>query len=174
MVRLATIGYEGAAIADFLATLLAAKINIVLDVRELPLSRRKGFSKTALATALAKESIEYRHFRALGDPKAGRDAAKAGHFSEFRKIYARHLKTLGAKDALEKVSEIVASSNACLLCYEREPNHCHRSMIADELTKLGLVKVVHLGVKAGQHKNGGPKFWNRTRADTGQSAAAAK
>lgn len=58
---LATIGYQGAPLPAFLATLKAARVTLLLDVRGLPLSRRKGFSKTPLSEALMRIGIGYRH-----------------------------------------------------------------------------------------------------------------
>jgi uncharacterized protein (DUF488 family) len=70
---LATIGYEGADVDDFVATLRSAGIRRLIDVRELAISRRRGFAKRALSGALADADIEYVHLRGLGDPKeAGR------------------------------------------------------------------------------------------------------
>lgn len=71
-----TIGYEATTMADFLAALQRAGVRRVIDVRALPLSRRPGFSKSSLAAHLAEVGIEYRHLKALGTPKRGRDAGK--------------------------------------------------------------------------------------------------
>ena len=57
MTELATIGYEGSAIEDFIATLKLANIEILLDVREIPLSRKKGFSKNALALEIGRAHV---------------------------------------------------------------------------------------------------------------------
>jgi uncharacterized protein (DUF488 family) len=172
MKQLATLGYEGASQADFIATLRKAGVTVVVDVRELPLSRRKGFSKTALAKGLASADIKYRHFRDLGDPKPGREAARAGHFADFKRIYLRHIKTAAAQIALAELLEIVVGNNACLLCYERDPNHCHRTIVANELADRSGVGVVHLGVRAGAAENDKPKVRRRTSGSLSQSAAA--
>jgi uncharacterized protein (DUF488 family) len=76
MRTLFTIGYEGASLSDFIVTLQNSGVERLLDVREVAQSRRPGFSKTALSTALAEADIGYTHLRQLGDPKAGRDAAR--------------------------------------------------------------------------------------------------
>src|SRR5690606_1075350 len=75
-----TIGYEGTDINRFVATLKAAAVKRVADVRAVALSRKKGFSKKSLSARLEAEGIEYLHFIDLGDPKPGREAAKAGLF----------------------------------------------------------------------------------------------
>ncbi len=68
--HLVTIGYEGADFADFLATLDTLGVTTLLDIRELPMSRRRGFAKTALREGLATVGIAYRHEPRLGSPKA--------------------------------------------------------------------------------------------------------
>lgn len=82
---LATIGYEGSSLQDFIATLRAASIRTLIDVRALPISRRPGFAKNALSKALAEAGIDYVHLKGLGDPKEGRDAARANDLETFLK-----------------------------------------------------------------------------------------
>jgi uncharacterized protein (DUF488 family) len=173
MKQLATIGYEGASVGDFIASLKIAGVVKIIDVRELPLSRRKGFSKTVLADALRTEGIEYIHLRALGDPKDGRDAARAGQFAEFRRIYSKHLKTVAAQSALQEAQAMVATGGACLLCYEREPNQCHRSIVASALAGRSNLRVVHLGVRMGAGDNAHTEIGVRARGGLSQGAAAA-
>jgi len=69
MTGLWTIGYEGAALEDFLDTLRQAGVTKILDVREIPISRRKGFSKTVLEQALSGYDIDYQHELRLGSPR---------------------------------------------------------------------------------------------------------
>ena len=73
-----TIGYEGTDIERFVATLKIVGIKHLADVRAVAVSRKKGFSKSALSARLDAEGIQYFHFIELGDPKPGRDAARAG------------------------------------------------------------------------------------------------
>jgi hypothetical protein len=80
--RIFTIGYEGTTVAEFLAALQKAGVERVIDVRALPLSRRPGFSKTALRGALEEAGTEYVHLKALGTPADGRTAARAGRHSD--------------------------------------------------------------------------------------------
>jgi uncharacterized protein (DUF488 family) len=88
-----TIGYEGASVQGLIGTLEHMGIQHVLDVRELPQSRRPGFSKKVLAEALAQAGIEYSHLRQLGDPKNGREAARRGDINEFKAIFEAHMDT---------------------------------------------------------------------------------
>lgn len=134
MHNLYTIGYEGSSVDDLIATLLAMKIQVLADVRELPLSRKKGLSKNKLAERLAEVGIKYIHFRALGDPKAGRDAAKSGDYAKFEEVFLDHLSTETAQSALNELLEVARLKKTCMMCFERCATHCHRSYIADVAT----------------------------------------
>jgi uncharacterized protein (DUF488 family) len=129
--RLYTIGYEGATQAEFLSTLRRAGVERVIDVRALPLSRRPGFSKTPLRTALALEGIEYVHLKALGTPPEGRAAAHAGRYAEMAAIYAGQLELPEAMVAVEQMRALAQDRPSALLCFEREPVHCHRQLLID-------------------------------------------
>jgi uncharacterized protein (DUF488 family) len=128
-----TIGYEGTDIERFIETLKIVGVKVLADVRAVALSRKKGFSKKALKNRLAEEGIGYLHFVELGDPKAGREAARAGKYDQFRKIYNAHLATNEAKLALNELAETVKENVTCLLCFERDPKVCHRSIVAEKL-----------------------------------------
>lgn len=129
-----TVGYEGTDIDRFVATLKAANIMQLADVRAVALSRKKGFSKTKLALRLSEEGIEYRHFVKLGDPKPGREAARAGKFDEFRKIYGSHFSSCEAQSDLSDLKCYASESATVLLCFERDPKECHRSIVAESLS----------------------------------------
>ena len=129
-----TIGYEGTDIDRFVRTLKAAGVRQLADVRAVAVSRKPGFSRKKLAQRLAEEGIEYIHFAALGDPKPGREAARAGKFDLFRSIYGDHIETDAAQDALQDLKEFVRAAATCLLCFERNPETCHRTIVALEVT----------------------------------------
>lgn len=128
-----TIGYEGTDIERLVSTLKAVGVRQLADVRAVPISRKKGFSKNSLAARLASEGIGYLPFQSLGDPKPGREAARAGRYEAFRAIYSAHLDSPDARDAIEALAIVTAEEPTCLLCFERDPLTCHRSMIAVEL-----------------------------------------
>lgn len=145
MTPLATIGYEGATVPALLGALTAAGVELVADVRAVTSSRRPGFSKSALAAHLDGVGIGYLHLRGLGTPADGRAAAKSGRFGDLRAIYTEHLGTTAARVDLETLADLVRSGRrACLLCYEADPAHCHRTMVAEALAELVPVKVHHL------------------------------
>lgn len=139
-----TVGYEGADLGDFIATLKAHKIKQIIDVRDLPLSRKRGFSKNALTAALAKFGIGYVHLKSLGDPKPGRDAARSGDIAAFRQIYTHHLATDLAKAGLVAAATAARETVSSLLCYERDHIDCHRAIVAERI-KSGF-KVQHIEV----------------------------
>ena len=139
---MATIGYEGVSVPEFLHVLRSAGIELLVDVRAVASSRRPGYAKTALAANLASASIEYLHLRGLGTPKEGRVAARAGRPQEMQAIFRDHLATATAQADLAVLSDIVLSGRrACLLCLEADPAHCHRTLVAQAVaarTKAGI------------------------------------
>lgn len=136
---IATIGYEGVTLAEFIDALERARIATLIDVREVALSRKKGFSKSHLSAALEARGIRYVHLRALGDPKDGRLAARAGNYAHFRKIFGAHMRTAPARDALATAARLVTGSSSCLMCFEADPAQCHRTIVANALaTATGL------------------------------------
>ncbi len=139
MITVYTIGYEGTDIRRFVATLVAANIKVLADVRALAISRKKGFSKNGLRSALEDAGIEYQHFVELGDPKSGRQAARDGKINLFKKIYKAHLKTKEAQLALMNLGTLATNSATCLMCFERDPNVCHRNIIAEQLNDRGIL-----------------------------------
>ena len=141
-----SIGYEGTDQASFVQRLRKAGVEILVDIRERPLSRKKGFSKNGLASAVRDEGIEYVHIRALGDPKPGRDAARAGDHERFRQIFSAHMATDEAQNALGEVVDLIDQRSACLLCFEKCHIHCHRSIVAKHLTQLTKRRFNHIAV----------------------------
>ena len=142
-----TIGYEGLDIDAFMSLLVEHGIETVVDIRELPLSRKPGFSKTALANVLNLSGLEYVHMVALGCPKPVRDGYRADRdWKRYTTGFLKYLKT--QKDAIAELADLVQSSNCALLCFEADFNFCHRSMVADVVNKHCGAKVKHIPVKA--------------------------
>ena len=145
MPTLFTIGYEKALPAAVLGELKRAKIDLLVDTRAVAASRRPGFSKRQLAASLNEIGIPYLHLQKLGTPAEGRQAAYAGDLDMLWRIYDKHIKTPEAQAALgELLALIKAGKRVCLLCYERDPNECHRSRIAALVKKRTRVKVEDL------------------------------
>ena len=131
MTRIFTIGYEGATVPEFLAALQKAGVERVIDVRALPLSRRPGFSKTPLRLALEEAGIDYVHLKALGTPSEGRTAARAGRHGDMARIYAGQLELPEAMVQSAQMLELASEKPSALLCMEREPAHCHRTLLLE-------------------------------------------
>ena len=140
--RIFTIGYEGTTVGELIAALQSAGVQRVIDVRALPLSRRPGFSKSPLRGALEEAGIEYVHLQALGTPAEGRAAARAGRHADLERIYAGQLELPDAIAQSAIMLEMALEKPSALLCMEREPAHCHRTLLLD--TVASDAEVVHL------------------------------
>lgn len=138
-----TIGYEGLDIDAFMSLLAEHGIDTVVDIRELPLSRKPGFSKKALASVLNLSGLEYVHMVDLGCPKPVRDRYREdGNWKRYTDGFLKHLKTQEA--AIAELSELAGSSNCALLCYEADFNFCHRSMVAKAVRDYCGADVQHI------------------------------
>ena len=139
-----TIGYEKARLADVVATLAAAGVATLIDVRDRPISRRPGFSKRQLAASLEEAGIRYVGLRPLGTPPEGREAGRRRQWDRFWAIVNDKLSTADAELALSQAAEIAADSASCLLCYEADWRGCHRRRIAEIIHERSGAKVEHL------------------------------
>ena len=140
--RIFTIGYEATTMGEFIAALQKAGVERVIDVRALPLSRRPGFSKSPLRAALAEEGIDYVHLKPLGTPADGRAAARAGRHDDLERIYAAQLAMPEAIVAAEQMRDLAGEKASALLCFEREPDQCHRSLLL--ASAAPEAEIVHL------------------------------
>ncbi len=135
-----TIGYQGAGIDAVVGALCRAGIELVIDVRAAPVSRRAGFSKRALAATLQEQGIAYRHLKGLGTPKPGRDAARRGEMALFQRIFTAQMATPAARTDLDLAIDLLARQKGCLLCYEHDPAECHRTIVAEAIAaRTGFV-----------------------------------
>ena len=140
--RIFTIGYEGATVGEFLSTLQQAGVKRIIDVRAVPNSRRPGFSKTPLRNALAEAGIDYVHLRALGTPADGRAAARAGRHEDLKRIYAGQLELPVAIAGCAQMVDLAEEEPSAVLCYERDPAECHRTLLLAAVTPDA--EVIHL------------------------------
>ena len=164
-----TIGYEGTDIDRVIATLKAVGIKLLADVRAVAISRKKGFSKNALRARLAAEGIAYEHYAALGDPKPGRVAAREGRHDEFLRIYSKHLFVPEVQGALALLAEATSKNTTCLLCFERDPKYCHRSLVVAKLEQQGISSFDLFGDLPRRYDN----FAKLPRRHFGEGASAA-
>ncbi len=143
MAELFTVGYEGRQPSEIADLLESNSVKMLVDIRELPLSRRKGFSKSALRTYMKRRKVNYKHYRALGSPRAMRHKAReTGDLVTFFKKYRGHLS--GQQDALQEVAMLLNHGSICLLCYEADHNRCHRRAVAGRVARRAGVRTVHL------------------------------
>ena len=132
--HICSIGYEGILLEEYLNKLIRYDVRLVCDVRKNPLSRKFGFSKKSLSSALDHMGIEYRHFPQLGivsdkrkqlNSQADYDAL----FDEYEKTTLRkaHASVMEIADLLKDKERIA------LLCFEKLPEQCHRTRIINAL-----------------------------------------
>lgn len=140
-----TIGYEGASLDDFLRTLRQAGVTLLFDIREIPISRRKGFSKSALKQAAESAHIHYLHEKRLGSPKPIRDQLRQDH--DYIAFFKHFNDYLGTQTDLLQALATTLPGKVALMCYERDPDVCHRRAVAFALAELTGLSPEHLGVQ---------------------------
>jgi uncharacterized protein (DUF488 family) len=164
MERILTIGYEGSSLEDFITTLQLLKVDKLIDIREFAISRRKGFSKSALCEALATKRIHYQHEKNLGSPKLIRHRLREDNdYSRYFLDFEGYLET--QIDVLRSL--LSSSGTVVLMCYERDFKVCHRSVVAHKLGEISGLKPQHVGVRKQESKNA-----NRKSMDISQSLPA--
>ncbi|HWK40897.1 MAG TPA: DUF488 domain-containing protein [Croceibacterium sp.] len=124
-----TIGYQQATPDAVIAALRDAGVELLADVRARPLSRKPGFSKSALKAAVEEAGMEYRHFRDVGTPPEGREAARRGDKATLKRVYEGQLELPEALAAMAELRDLAMAKRTCLLCYCREADKCHRSLL---------------------------------------------
>lgn len=144
--KLYTVGYEGLNVDEFLALLAQEGVETIVDIRELPLSRKYGFSKNSLRSILNSSGLEYVHLSALGCPRLVRDQYKKdGSWQKYSIGFNEYINS--QTDALSELVSLAKDSNCALLCFEADYNFCHRSLVANAVSKLHQVDVKHIDVK---------------------------
>jgi len=142
-----TIGYEGLDIENFLALLRLGNVETVVDIRELPLSRKRGFSKNGLREILSANGFHYRHISELGCPKPIRDQYRQdGDWQRYTKDFKRYL--AGKGEIIAELSEMAEASRCALLCFEANYRMCHRSFVAAAVQHASGAEVQHLSKAA--------------------------
>jgi len=143
--KLFTIGYEQTPQKAVLDELEHAGVKLLVDVRAIASSRRPGFSKNQLAAGLDERGIAYLHLRGLGTPKDGREAARSGDIKALTRIYQAHLKTPQAREEMDELATLIRTAGPiCILCYERDHRHCHRTFIAEIIEEREGVAIENL------------------------------
>ena len=131
--RIFTIGYEATTQEELIACLREAGVQLLADVRAVPLSRRPGFSKNILAAGLREAGIAYVGLKALGTPAEGREAARRHDMPKLRRIYSDQLELPEAIVQAAQLVEMAGERPTALLCFERDPACCHRTLLIESV-----------------------------------------
>ncbi|MDF2441429.1 MAG: hypothetical protein JWN98_2413 [Abditibacteriota bacterium] len=129
IMKVFTMGYEGISIDNFFSILKSHNIELLVDVRELPLSRKPGFSKTALASATLSQGFKYIHLSKLGCPREIRHSYRVDQdWQLYTHRFSAYLDT--QTEAVMRLEQLVIAQRCCLLCFEADASYCHRSIVA--------------------------------------------
>lgn len=131
---LMTLGYEGLSVEEFFSLLKKSDVQVIVDVRELPLSRKRGFSKASMAKLAAENGLTYIHMRALGCPKEIRNDYRCD--KDWGRYTQRFMNYLASQEgAVGELIDLLKIGRCCLICFEEDPRFCHRSYVAQAVAK---------------------------------------
>lgn len=135
-----TIGHSTREGAELVDTLKAYDIELLIDVRRFPASRRlPQFDKAALERLLSTDGIAYHWIGALGGRRrAARDSLNTGWRVAGFRGYADYIATEEFADALFELLMLAHGMRAAIMCAEVLWWRCHRRIIADVLVSLGI------------------------------------
>ena len=133
---LSTIGYEGLTLEGYLNRLLENGVTLLCDVRRNAISRKYGFSKNTLLKGCEGVGVRYEHLPELGIASERRQGLKTQEeYEALFEDYGRNYLPLQNK-ALKQICAWTQQGNhVALTCYERFPQMCHRSYVAQALEK---------------------------------------
>jgi len=142
-IRIHTIGYQQRTGVELVQALVAARVEFLVDVRAVPMSRKPDFRKNRLAGLLEEAGIRYVGMPGLGTPKFLRDKLAAdGNYDDFFDRFRQHLRSVEAH--LESLARLTDRKRVSLMCFERDPAECHRSAIADRVSGILETPILHL------------------------------
>jgi uncharacterized protein (DUF488 family) len=143
--KLCTVGYTGFSIEEFSEKLAENGVECLVDIREIPISRKPGFSKSALRENLEKTGITYHHYRLLGSPRHLRhDFRETGDFKTFFAKVHRHIASSEATSQLQEVIRVARHASACLMCCCPDWEFCHRKCVVEAISKQTYFSYEHL------------------------------
>lgn len=134
-----TIGYEGRSLESFLNTLLQNDVRVLCDVRKNPYSRKYGFSRDKLEQVTQGTAIKYVAFPELGIESEKRKSLDTA--DDYKDLFSEYKETLSyRKKELERLYNIYkAEGRVALMCFEKDPQMCHRHIIRDYLCSEYLI-----------------------------------
>ncbi len=143
---LLTIGYQGRTLSELVGRLVRHEVRVLIDVRESARSRRPEFNERRLAEAVTGRGISYLHVPNLGSKAAARhDLYASGDFERFAGLYLSYVRRWRLPEMKELCRLIGREGVVCILCYEADHEHCHRSIVAREAIRLrSKVQVQHI------------------------------
>ena len=145
--KIFTLGYSGFQLETFIEKLVQHEIECLIDVREIPISRKKGFAKTALTEALLEAGIQYRHFKALGSPKLLRHQVREDRdYNTFYKGVRKHLRKEAGVEAIGEAIATAREMRSCIMCFCPDWEFCHRSCVVESILKSVHFSFQHLGI----------------------------
>lgn len=145
--KLYTLGYSGFQLETFIAKLRQNEVECLIDVREIPISRKKGFAKTALSEALAESGIQYRHFKSLGSPKLLRHQVREDRdYNFFYKGVRKHLRKEAGVEAISEAIATAREMRSCIMCFCPDWEFCHRRCVVESILKSAHFSFEHLGI----------------------------
>ena len=142
-----TIGHSNHSLDTFLSLLGTHGVDLVTDVRSAPYSRWvPHFNKNALDAALKKAGVAYEY---VGEELGGRPVDPSCYDENGQVIYGSVAKTDLFKDALDRVIRTAHERHVALMCAEKEPLECHRTLlVARALAEQGIA-VEHIHADGG-------------------------
>lgn len=138
--QLMTIGYEGMSIDAFFDVLNQNRVEVLVDIRELPISRKRGFSKTALSESSTRHNLGYMHLHALGSPREVRHDYRADKdWARYTTRFSQYLDTQA--QAVHDLATLITRKRCCLLCFEADAACCHRSYVAQRVATFSNIPI---------------------------------
>ena len=143
--RIWTVGHSTRSGEEFVQILLAQGVEVLVDVRTYPSSRRyPQFNRDALRESLRDAGIDYKHEPRLGGRRKARpDSHNSAWRNEQFRGYADHMETEEFKNGVRELLELASSKRVAIMCAEAVWWRCHRSLISDYLKAEGH-EVVHI------------------------------
>lgn len=144
--RVFTIGHSTRSVEEFIALLLAHHIQLVIDVRTVPRSRRNPqFNRETLPHSLQAAGIGYEHVAALGGfRRPSPQSPNVGWRNASFRGYADYMQTAAFAAAIETLAERAERQRLAVMCAEAVPWRCHRSLIADAFVarRIGVEEII--------------------------------
>lgn len=141
MGQLIGVGYEGLTISEYIQVLGELQVTTLVDVRLNAISRKPGFAKTRLQGYLSDSGIHYLHYRDLGNPKENRAGFWDAPNTDSHAQSVNRFKDLILCDdykvsLLNNLKSMSQHENVALLCYEKEPVKCHRTVLIELIREM--------------------------------------